>query len=100
MEAAEAARVAASEMRQAAIGKGIAYLVLGAIVGAIVGFVAAIIIAIPVWAVAGLSMNDSRAGEALANNVGRVVAVLGAVIGAYMGWSLGTMNTVLDTKRR
>ena len=100
LEAAEAARVAASELRQAAIGKGIGYLVLGLVVGAIVGFIAAIIIATPVWIVAGLSMNDSGAGAALANNVGRVVTVLGAAMGAWMGWSLGTHDTVLNTKRR
>ena len=100
LEAAEAARVAAAEMRQAAIGKGVGYSVLGAIVGAIVGFVAALIIWIPVWTVAGLLMNDSLAGQALAENVGHVVVVLGLAIGAYMGWSLGTINTVLDTKRR
>jgi tetratricopeptide (TPR) repeat protein len=99
LEAAEAARVAAAEMREAAIGKGVGYLVVGAIVGAIVGFVAAILIGIPVWIVAGL-MSDSRTGEALANNVGIVVTVLGVAIGAYMGWSLGTFKTVLNTKRR
>ena len=84
--AAKVAALAATERRQTAILKSIGGLVIGTIIGTIVGGIAGAIIYFLVLIVGGLWMNDSTKGATLAETVQRVVIVLGAVIGAFIGW--------------
>ena len=86
--AALRAEKAAADIKERARIRGIAGIVVGAVVGYFVGFIAAMILVLPIAIVAGLF--GSNNGFAVAETSGRVVIVLLALAGAWIGWNLGS----------